>query len=420
MVDVTGSRGGSDFVEGRQHRHLVRDSIPAGRGCPVTSRHAADGRREWLVTGYAQARDFLRDKRFSRAILAETNHPRGPATRMSVTELDPPRHTRIRTLIGGAFSARRVGQLRCHVEQVAEELLDELIDAAPAADLLAAFCAPLTFAAQAELLGVPLSRRDVIRDRANARLGKPGSSQTEIYHGELLLHDEVVAMLADAEDPPTGLMAELVSAHRDQGLLSETDLTGLAASLFFDGHALAAAQIANTVLCLVSRPGLLGSLDRNPDMVDAAVEEALRYSPSVNFSMTRVAITAVELAGVRIEPGDLVTALLPMVNRDDDVFADPHRFGFDRTGTRHLSFGHGTHHCLGAHLARVEIQVALRALARRAPRLSLVVEERDLAWTVSPTMRTLSALPVRWNTSVVLRSSETGRASEKSICSLCE
>ena len=401
MADVTGGCGGADFVEGRHQRELVGDGIPAA-SCPVTSRPAPGGRHEWLVNGYREARDFLRDKRFSRAVLAGTNHPRGPATKMSITELDPPEHTRIRNLIGGAFSARRAGQLRGHVEKVAGELLDELIRADLTADLLADFCAPLTFAAQAELLGVPPSRRAVIRDRANARLGKPGSPRTEVYHGELLLHAEVATMLADTEDPPAGLMAELVSAHRDQGLLSETDLTGLAASLFFDGHALAAAQIANSVLCLVSRPGLLAALDGNPELLESVVEEALRYSPAVNFSMTRVATEPVELAGSRIEAGDLVTALLPIVNRDEDVFADPDRFGLERTGTRHLSFGHGTHHCIGAHLARVELQAALAALAQRAPWLSLDVRESELAWTVTPTMRTLSALPVRWNTPVVL------------------
>ncbi|MEU3764763.1 cytochrome P450 [Amycolatopsis keratiniphila] len=397
MGDVTGGRGGSDFAEGRQRRQLVGDDIPDG--CPFGSRQR-DGRREWLVSGYSETRDFLRDKRFSRAVLAETTHPRGPATRMSVTDLDPPRHTRIRKLIGGAFSARRAEQLRDYVETTSVGLLDRLIDTDPTADLIADFCAPLTFTAQAELLGVPPSRREAVRKRANARLGKPGSPRSAVYQGELLLHDEVAMMLADTEDPPSGLMAELIEAHRS-GALDETELTGLAASLFFDGHALAAAQIANAVFCLISRPGLLASLDADPALLDAAVEETLRYSPAVNFSMTRVATEEVTIAGTRIEPGDLMTALLPVVNRDEDVFTDPDRFAMDRNG-RHLSFGHGTHHCIGAHLARVEIQSALRALSRRAPELCLAVPEDSLEWTVSPTMRALSALPVRWTSSGVL------------------
>ncbi|MBB5853055.1 cytochrome P450 [Amycolatopsis umgeniensis] len=397
MPDVTGGSGGSDFAEGRHRRLLVGDGVPDG--CPISSRHR-DGQREWLVSGYSEARDFLRDKRFSRAVLAETAHPRGPATRMSVTELDPPRHTKIRKLIGGAFSARRAEQLREYVETSASDLLDKLIDDGPTADLIADFCAPLTFTAQAELLGVPRSRREAVRKRANGRLGEPGSPRSAVYQGELLLHDEVTAMLADTEDPPSGLMAELVEAHRS-GVLEESELTGLASSLFFDGHALAASQIANAVLCLISRPGLLGALDSNPALVEAAVEEALRYSPAVNFSMTRVATEEVTLADTRIEPGDLVTALLPVVNRDEDVFTEPDRFDLDRQA-RHLSFGHGTHHCIGAHLARVEVQSALRALSRRAPLLSLAVPESALTWTVSPTMRALSALPVRWTSSGVL------------------
>lgn len=397
MTGVTNGRGGSDFVEGRQCRHLVGD-LPVHPDEAVTRLPTEDGTDDgtasWLVTGYAQTREFLRDKRFSRAVLAETCHPRGPATRMSVTEFDPPEHTQIRNLIGSAYSARRSEQLRPSVDAIAERLLDELLGAGPTADLLRDFCAPLTFAAQCELLGIPDGRRKSVFERATERLGEPGSDRAEIYRGELGLHAEIGDLLADHDDPPTGLMAELVETHHD-GLLTWQELNGLAASLFFDGHALAAAQLANAVLCLLSRPELADRARHSRELLDDVVEESLRYTPAVTLSMPRVATEDVELGGVRIRADDQVIAAIPLANRDDDTFDEPHEFDAGRP-TRHLAFGYGTHHCLGAHLARVELQAALSVLLRRVPELHLAVPEQELSWTVSSTMRTLSALPVRW------------------------
>ncbi|MGM1060229.1 cytochrome P450 [Saccharothrix sp. Mg75] len=392
-MDVVAGLGGLDFVEGREVRHLVGDVplAPDRPVCPVTT---AGGGRRWVVTGYRESLELLRDRRFSRARSAEAVHPRGPATLMSITEFDPPRHTEVRALLGGAFSARRAELLRPYAERVAGELLDGLARAGSTADLLHDYCAPLTFASQCELLGVPGPHRERVRRAANDRLGQPGATREEVHRAELVLHEVVAAVLHDRDHPPTGLLADLVAAHRD-GRLDAGELTGLAASLFFDGHALSAAQIAHTALCLLSRPDLLDAARRDPALLDAAVEEALRYSPSVTTSMARTAVEDVELGGELVQAGEEVTAALPLANRDGDRFAEPDGFAPGRTG-RHLAFGHGTHHCIGAHLARVELRVALAALLDRAPGLRLAVPEGELRWTVSPAMRTLAALPVRW------------------------
>ncbi|MDQ3405321.1 MAG: cytochrome P450, partial [Actinomycetota bacterium] len=245
MIDPAQGYGGSDFIDGTASRHLIGDA-QLTEGLSVSSATAANGCPAWVVTGYRETRDFLRDSRFSRTEATDRRHPPGPALRMSVTEMDPPRHTGIRTLIGGAFSARNVEPLRPAVERAAGDLLDELMDAGPSADLLADFCAPLAFAAQCELLGVPQRHRESIRAHAVERLGCSDAAATREV--ELRLHAEVTTMLAD-DQPRTGLFAELAEAHR-RGEIDATDLTGLATSLFFDGHALSAAQIAHTVLCL--------------------------------------------------------------------------------------------------------------------------------------------------------------------------
>lgn len=387
--------GGSDFVDGRHHRHLVGDVGACAEGA-VTASRDPDGATTWLVSGYQQTREFLRDERFSRAAASESCHYRGPAVRMSITEMDRPRHTRVRNLIGGAFSARRVELLRPRLKELAERLLAAAIEAGPPADLLADFCAPLTFGAHCELLGVPQARREAVRRCSLDRLGTPDTADpARTYRAELDLHAEVTELLTDP-GLPAGLLADLV-AQRDQGHLTGTELNGLAASLFFDGYALAAAQIANAVLCLLTRPALLGSLRADAGLLGSVLEESLRYSPSVTLSMARIATTDLVFHGAAIRAGDRVAAALPLANRDTAAFDDPGGFDPARTANRHLTFGFGTHHCLGAHLARVEMAAAISALLRHAPDVTLAVPEHELAWYASPTVRSLAALPVRWH-----------------------
>ncbi|MFC7309228.1 cytochrome P450 [Streptomyces monticola] len=395
MAGITHGRGGTEFVAGGCPRHLVGE-LPITPGPPVRLLDEADGVRHWLVTGYEAGRELLRNPHFSRARSAEQRHPRGPATRMSVTDMDPPRHTRIRHLVSKAFSARRVAELRPEIERLAEELLDQLTAASDGADLLRDFCTPLTFRAQSELLGVPPARRDVIFQLANERLGPPGAGPDDIHRGELRLYNAVADMLHDRHEPPRGLLGALITAHEEGQLGTEDDLTGLAASLFFDGHALAAAQIANAVHCVLSSPGLSRRLRADRTLLNCVVEESLRYSPAVNLSMTRTATADVEFAGASMRAGDQVSVALPLANRDDTVYPDAHRFGTERPASGHLSFGRGAHFCLGAHLARTEISVALTALLDRVPHLQLAVPPEEMAWWVSSSRRSLTSLPVLW------------------------
>jgi cytochrome P450 len=393
MIGVTHGLGGVDFVTGRQHRHLVGDvRLPANPGMTLLTDMA--GSRVWLASDYHQAKEFMRDKRFSRAAMSSAGCPRGPALRMSITEMDPPTHTSTRNLVCGAFSARQVERLRPGIEELADRLLSRLIDSGRTADLLADFCAPLTFHSQCTLLGVPIHCRAAIRQHSVRRVGMPGASKAETYAAELLLHDAVVEMIADQRRPPTGLLATLIAAHRDRHVLDEPDLTGIAASLFFDGHVLSAAQIANTVLVMLIR-GLFGPLRADPALLDDAIEESLRFCPSVNLSMTRAATVDLTLGGARIRAGDRVAAAIALADRDGTMFSAPERFLPGRT-VRHLAFGYGTHHCIGAHLARVQLRAALLAVLRRAPNLRLATPEHELAWFVSPTIRRLTELPVRW------------------------
>lgn len=393
MIGTAHGRGGVDFVTGRQPRHLVGDVLlPTGPGMTLLA--DAAGSRFWLASGYRQSKEFMRDKRFSRAVMPSAGCPVGPALRMSITEMDPPAHTSTRNLVCGAFSARQVERLRPGIEELADRMLSRLVDGGRTADLIADFCAPLTFNSQCTLLGVPAHYREAIRQCSVRRVGLPGASEEQTHAAELLLHDAVVEMVADQRRPPTGLLATLIAAHRDRRILDEPDLTGLAASLFFDGHVLSAAQIANTVLVMLTN-GMFGPVRANPALLDDVIEESLRFCPSVNLSMPRVATVDLTLDGAHVRTGDRVAAAIALANRDDAVFSAPEEFLPGRP-VRHLTFGYGTHHCIGAHLARVQLRAALLAVSRHAPNLRLATPEHELAWFVSPTIRRLTELPVRW------------------------
>lgn len=393
MIGMAHGRGGADFVTGRQPRHLVGDVLlPTEPGMTLLT--DAAGSRVWLASGYHQSKEFMRDKRFSRAAMSSAGCPVGPALRMSITEMDPPTHTSIRNLVCGAFSARQVERLRPGIEELADRMLSRLVDDGRTADLIADFCAPLTFHSQCTLLGVPAHCREAIRQHSVRRVGLPGASEEQTHAAELLLHDAVVEMIADQRWPPTGLLATLIAAHRDQHVLDEPDLTGLAASLFFDGHVLSAAQIANTVLVMLTN-GLFGPVRANPALLADVTEESLRFCPSVNLSMPRVATVDLTMGGAHVRAGDRVAAAIALADRDGAVFSAPEEFLPGRP-VRHLAFGYGTHHCIGAHLARVQLRAALLAVLRHAPNLRLATPERELAWFVSPTIRRLTELPVRW------------------------
>lgn len=316
---------------------------------------------------------------------------------MSVTEMDPPAHARVRRLVAGAFTARGIERLRARIERIADRLLDQLVAAGPPVDLVEWFCAPLAFAAQCEVLGVPVAHRSTIRTWAVARSGQPGTAPETIQAAEFQLHAHVTRVITEKRRwPGKGLFDHLIAARDRHDLIDETELRGIAASLFFDGHFLAATQIANSVRCLLRHPDHLRLLQAHSSLISRAAEELLRVSPSVNHSMSRVATADVDLGGMRIRAGETMTAALPLANRDAAVFARPDQLDFVRPVNQHLSFGHGIHYCLGAHLARVELQIALTALLHRLPGLRLAVPDRTLSPFATQGACGVLTLPVSW------------------------
>jgi cytochrome P450 len=364
-------------------------------GPPVRRLTWPTGSPSWLVTGYGQACEMLRDARFSRSLLVAANGHQSLAREMSVTEMDPPQHTRLRGLLSRALSPRQVERLRPAIERKADALLSGMLRSGSAADLSTAFSAPLAFAAQCDLLGVPEARRTALRARWLRRTSQAEAEPWGVCPADEELRDYVGEILADRATLSPGLLADL-AARREGGLISEAELTGIALSFLLDGPLLAENQLTNAVLCLLTHPGQLAMVREDPARLDRAIEELLRYSPASTTSLPRAATAAVVLDTTPIQVGEVLLVALPLANRDPAVISAPGRLDLTRADGRHLTFGHGVHYCLGAHLTRMLMHVALTAVLRRLPQLSLAVPEQDLRWHVTSHRRSVRQLPVTW------------------------
>ena len=369
----------------------------------------ADGHDAWLVVGYEEARIALNDPRLSKdmhaalatgsGVVAE-GLP-GPSFARHMLSVDPPDHSRLRRLVSAAFTPRRVEQLRPRVQAVVDDLLDAMAAAGPDAriDLVGAFAFPLPFTVICELLGVPEPDRSDL-GRGLTALLVPTATTAEFARAKAA-SDAVVAMLealVDAKQvsPGDDLVSGLISARDGDERLSTQELLSTIFQLIVAGHDTTASLIGNSVVALLQHPEQLDDLRADPEKLAAAVEELLRYDAPVPHSTFRYAVAPMEFGDVTIPAGAQVIISLAAANRDRGQYAEPQELDIDRAESRHLAFGHGIHHCLGAPLARMEGQLALGSLLRRFPALRLAVPVDELHWGHGDglVLRGLSELPV--------------------------
>jgi cytochrome P450 len=358
------------------------------------------GEDAWLVTRYRDVRTVLGDPRFSRAAVLDRDEPRvrpEPSTG-GILSMDPPDHTRLRRLVAKAFTMRRVEALRPHVQQIADGLLDRMIEHGPPADLVEEFALPLPIIVICELLGVPYEDRADFRTWSDAALSTTSLPQETIQEYIQNLHDYMAGLVAERRVRPTeDLLGALVRARDEEDRLTEDELVRMGVGLLIAGHETTASQIPNFVYVLLTHPDECARLRAEPELVPRAVEELLRYIPlGAAAAFPRYATEDVELSGVLVRAGEPVLAVMASANRDGEVFPDPDTLDLTREENPHVGFGHGVHHCLGAPLARLELQVALGALLRRLPGLSFAVPEDELPWKSGMLVRGLTSLPVTW------------------------
>ncbi|QKV98291.1 cytochrome P450 (plasmid) [Streptomyces sp. NA02950] len=369
---------------------------------PVHRIAGPDGQPAWLVTRYDDVRSALADPRLSldKAHAREGSY-RGlalpPALDANLLNMDPPDHTRLRRLVGRAFTPGRVEQLRKPVTATAERLLDAL-GAQGTTDLIAAYAAPLPITVICELLGIPDSHRRDFRSWGSA-LVAPDPSRPQAAK------EAVVAMMGFFKDlmshkrasPADDLLSDLIAVRdADDDRLTEDELMSLAFLILFAGYENSVQLIGNAVLALLQHPDQMALLREDPARIAGAVEEFARFEGPALLAIRRFPTQDVTIGGVTIPAGDTVLLSPSAANRDPDRFSDPDRLDLGRDAAGHLALGHGIHYCLGAPLARLETEIALAALLGRFEDLELAGSE--LRWRPSLRARGLVELPVRYGT----------------------
>ncbi|WP_199430601.1 cytochrome P450 family protein [Qaidamihabitans albus] len=367
------------------------------------------GLRVWLVTGYADARTLLADHRLSKdsarasAVferrLTTTGDRSTPLSRSLAAHMlnsDPPDHTRLRKLVGKAFTARTVARLRPRIEEIADRLLDDMAGAREV-DLLEAFAFPLPITVICELLGVPDDARGDFRAWSGTLLDTATPEQFDHAAGHMAAYlAELVARKRAA--PTDDLLSALVHATDEGDALSEEELVSMAFLLLVAGHETTVNLIGNGVLALLREPGQLAALRADPALLPNAVEEFLRYEGPVHIATLRFTTEPVPVGGTEIPAEEFVMISLLAADRDPARFGDPDRLDITRPAGGHLAFGHGIHYCLGAPLARLEGEIAIGRLLARYGGLRLVAEPETLRWRDSTLIRGLQELPVRLQT----------------------
>ena len=372
---------------------------------PVTRVTMPYGGDAWLVTRYEDVKTVLADPRFSRAAAAGRDIPRSlplpDQQNASLLSLDPPEHSRLRRLVAGAFTVRRVRERRENIQRVVDELLDRMTGSGPTADLVAALAWPLPLTVICDVLGIPMDDQDRFREWIEQSVALSAQDPELIKAADDALDAYLTRMIDERrKEGRDDLLGELVVARDEGDRLSEEELVTFGVNLLIAGQETTAGEIGNFVHTLLSRPEHWEALVADPSLVPAAVEELLRITPleaSVGgLGFTRIATEDVELGGITIRAGDAVVAQNASANRDESVFDHPDELDFARPNTSHVTFGHGPHHCLGAPLARLELQVVLETLVRRLPGLRLAVPADAVEWTENRAVRGPRVLPVTW------------------------
>jgi cytochrome P450 len=373
---------------------------------PVAPMRFSDGQVGWLVTGWGLGRALLVDGRFS---VGSVVQPIGDPVAVAETDrierslpesagvlimLDPPQHTRIRRASASYFTVRAIAEWEPAVERIVGERLDAMEAGEAPIDLVPTFALPISSFTICELLGVPHEDRERF-EGPSAALADPrldAEAKREALSEFYAYCRQVVA--EKRAEPRDDIISDLVA----RGELSEAEMVGLARQLFEAGHETTAAQLSLSVVALLCDRARWETLRRDPALIGNAVEELLRYLSILQMgTFSRTALEDVELGGVTIAKGEKVVVSIPAANRDPERFEDPDAVELGRSAGGHLSFGHGKHMCIGQHLARLELKVALRGLLERFPNLELAVPLEELRFLGGEhVLFGVEELPVAW------------------------
>ena len=359
--------------------------------------------KAWLFTRHADVDAILRDHRHfgndprTGTLSSRQRAMLPPPDEFTMLFLDPPDHTRLRSLVTKAFTPKAINDLEPRIRGILGSLLDDIEDPAEF-DLMQAVARPLPVIVIAEMLGVPPEDRDVFRiwSAQRARMLEPtiGPDEREAGEAASRAFDAYFRPIIEARraEPRDDIVSALARVEDDGGHLTERETLNMLRLLLIAGNETAVNLIGNGMLALLRHPEQLQRLRNDPSLIPAAVEELLRFDSPIQTDVRRV-LADCEVNGLALRKRDNVVLLLGAANRDPDVFEDPDRLDVGRSQGPHLSFGRGIHHCLGAPFARLEGRIVLEMLLDRFPRIGLLAERPRFRKGI--VLRGLESLTVR-------------------------
>ncbi|MEU7476331.1 cytochrome P450 [Lentzea sp. NPDC042327] len=368
--------------------------------CPVS---LATGDPGWIVTRHDDARVVLNDRRFSREAVFLPGVPKAQHVLPdpnSMLSMDPPRHTRLRKLANPTLTAAKIDAMRPHLQKVTDELLDGLAAQPQPADLLEHLARPLALRMICSILGVPFADHHLFggwTDRFMSLTKYPGE---EIAKANADMRAYFAKLIEDKRaEPGDDMISSLVAKHDSEGdeTITETEIVSLGVLLLLAGHDTTVTVLGSSVVTLVRNPDQLAMLLEDPSLYPAAVNEMVRLNGLGGGTSIRVTVDDVELSGVKIPSGSAVIASVASGCRDESVIENPDTCDITRAETTQLGFGFGPHFCIGANLAKAELEIALRGLFDRFPGLRVAVPLEELRWKDYAALGGWEELPVAWD-----------------------
>lgn len=393
-------------------------TFPYARQCPFSppSEYAAmaeedvsqvtltgSGLRIWTVTGYETIRALLTDPRVS----ASRKHDNFPfyfiappefRTETSFIGYDGEDHTRTRRKAALTFTHRQVQRLRPRIEEIVDEHLDRMLAMEPPVDMHRVFSLAVPMTVICELLGIPQDQHDFFIRHGTALLGghsSPEERQAAIVEVNAYVNDLI---RLKKKEPGDDLLSRAMADYEASGEeYTDRDLFNMVRLLMNGGHETTASQISLGTACLLENPDQLEQLLADPSLTKPAVEELVRIATIGDTAIPRVALEDIEIAGRTIRAGDGILCLGLAGNRDPEVFPEPEKLIISRGSRKHLGFGHGVHHCIGADLARLELEIVWSKLFQRVPGLRLARPLKDIPRKEGAVIYGLWELPVTWD-----------------------
>ena len=357
-----------------------------------------DDNETWVVFDYQDVVRVQSDFKFFSSQKTVKDRDANNPEPTSILEMDPPQHRQMRALLTQAFSPRTIAAREPQIQQIANDLFDKALEQAGPIDWMESIANPLPIIVIADMLGLPRENWREFKAWTDAIINKSPEAETASQSASAYFAQ---AIEAHQKQPQPDILSALIAAEVEGQRLNFEELIGFCFLLFIAGNITTSNMLGNSIVSFNEQPEAFQQLRARPDLAEDAVEEILRYMPPFrsgpnDLLVGRVVTTDVKLGNKLIHKGDKVEVSRFSANFDESIFDHPNQIDITRNPNRHQSFGHGIHFCIGAPLARLELQVVFDTLFRKVPGLRLATAIEDLPFKDDGAIYGLYELPVTW------------------------